>query len=131
MKFYKVINFLKENGEADYKGLDTSQFKFEGQFYDFENKVCVIATKQLNFAGHKEVTELTQTEYKEIADIITQKNNTPNTPEEPNADGDRIEQLEAALVETTALLATQQQINIKNEQAIMELTQMIGGMTNV
>lgn len=82
MKFYNVINCVKANGEIDYKGLDISQFKFESQFYDLANKVCVLATTQMNYKGHTDVIELNEAKYNEMVDIIKTKDHQNSTSEQ-------------------------------------------------
>lgn len=41
---------------------------------------------------------------------------------------EKVIQLETALLETTTLLANEQMKNMQNEQAILELTMMLGGV---
>lgn len=55
--------------------------------------------------------------------LVWKYEDMPLTPEEIQAE--KIQELETALLEMTTLNAIQQQ---QNEQAIMELTMMIGGM---
>lgn len=53
---------------------------------------------------------------------LEEKNNPPLTI------GEKVVQLENALLETTTLLANEQAKNLQNEQAIIELSMLIGGV---
>lgn len=68
-----------------------------------------------------------------IADLLGNQNVEPQPSpiEELEKLKQKTQELETGLVEMTTLAAEQEQRNIRNEEAIMELTTMIGGITNV
>lgn len=63
MKFYKINNLTDLFGQPNYRGLDIERFIPGSQAYTSDLGTCVIATKQVDFGGHADVSELTQEQY--------------------------------------------------------------------
>lgn len=70
MKYLKIVNFIEPNGDADYKGLDIQQFVAGSQFYDFDNKVCIIITATDDIPNHEEIITLDESQYNDIKTAI-------------------------------------------------------------
>ncbi|WP_121614802.1 hypothetical protein [Virgibacillus halodenitrificans] len=80
MKCFKISNFIKSNGDADYKGLNINQFIAGSQAYDFENSVCLVKTREDSIPSSPDLQVLTEKEYNETKDIIN--SNSPAVQEE-------------------------------------------------
>lgn len=63
MKFYHIVNLIDNHGECDYKGLNIDKFIRGSQCYSPDCNECVIATEENEYAGHSDVTELTEDNY--------------------------------------------------------------------
>lgn len=101
MRYFKVIDFLND-GVADYKGLDISQFIYGSQEYDTTNKVCVIATRQDEYTPHEDLQELALEEYEITRGIIQQS--SPQAQEKTELENLRND-LNEAIMEMTMLIA--------------------------
>lgn len=124
MKFYKVFNFTKENGKADYKGLNTNLFKFDSQQIDWVNNLCVIATHEDTEITHTELVELTEAQYIEIRDVIKSDNNQENNPSELDILKQENLELKLALAE----MAEKQEVaQLETQLAMAELAEAVMG----
>lgn len=100
MKYFKVINFLKPDGNADYKGLEIDQFVAMTQQYDFKNGLCVIGTNQIdNLPNNDDLIELTELEYLTLSEEIKSKYNNVS----PLSEIDMLKNLFADIIEVVLM----------------------------
>ncbi|MFJ8529629.1 hypothetical protein [Bacillus sp. NPDC094106] len=134
--YYRINNLLDENGNPNYRGLDIDKIVAGSQVLPHHKVIlkenyCILAYPE-DKKTSRDLIQITKEEYNAIKINLQE-----NRPEAVSLE-QTIEQLvqsnkslEESLLEMTNLAAEQEQRNIRNEEAIMELTTMIGGMTNV
>lgn len=120
MFYYKILN-LNNNGVMDYKTINIGKNVAGSQVYAADTSYCILAN--LEDVTHKDLVKLTHEQY--VAEKAIIENEAP--PSEEQILRERVEMLEAAFLETTTMLAMEQEKNNQNELAIIELTMLISG----
>ena len=105
IKYLKIINFVKENGQCDYKGLDIEKNIPGSQIYPINKNIAVLKYKG-DLPNHPDIIEISEEAY------LQEK-----------------EEYEAELpIGENEILKLRLQ---EAEQAVLELSTIIGGMLNV
>lgn len=60
--YFKILNLLKENGNADYKTLDILKIVIGSQVYDNSNNIAYIEYNE-SYSPHSDLVEITQSDY--------------------------------------------------------------------
>lgn len=96
MNYVKVSNLFPPElmGNADYKGLDISQFIPGSQYYPAGQNIALLATKEEVIPDHPDITVITEQEYRD--EIAYYESLKPPSPEQ------RITDLELALADIFA-----------------------------
>ncbi|MHB9947313.1 hypothetical protein CF095_18405 [Clostridium botulinum] len=86
MFYYKIINFVKANGQCDYKGLNIKLNYPSSQKYprDLEkNNMCILANKE-DIKSNGDLLQITKEEYSKLNTEIEEENkkNTQPTQQE-------------------------------------------------
>ncbi|MFJ8529979.1 hypothetical protein [Bacillus sp. NPDC094106] len=130
MYYYKVVNFINSFGQATWHGLNKDLNIPGSQVYPVDlqaDNYCLVINQEN--VKNESLINLTTEEYERFKLEITSTGNQDQEGEMPLPE--RVAQLETGLVEMSTLAAEQEQRNIRNEQAIVELTTLVGGMPNV
>lgn len=107
MRIVKIKNLLKEDGVADYKGLDISMNVPGLQLYSKDLQNAYIVTNQEEIPENDDLTEITQGEYDAFKQSLLgeQENSGPTVEERLAASEAKNDELTQAVADLTMTLA--------------------------